>query len=463
MRDRGNTRSRSVFVAALAVFGVVASMTLAPMPVGAEGEPVPPFEEETWRIDITHGDEYWLNVRYKVFRPGWSFSDGGFSGAHVTGHSGCGEAYSPMLLNTAYAADGEHEIIVYFGGHCTHLEDPGEETKYDRYPNGTQIFIDATLEHFLPGEMTPIEIIPLSSTVLVTTDAPPPVSLGAIAVSHPPPQADAPATTTSSSSTTGAEAGAAGGLGEETAGAAADTDAGLPLGVLILAVALLVGIAAAILLVRELLGRGEAPMKQAAHERANRVSAQTDQEAAQAGSAWFRERATHVIEPGQFVWVHNPKFLEQAKAEGKEIPPGMDAPLPLSLEPEPVGPDHPKEPARMVQAQVRDGVTVIYDPAHPNVAVLRTGAQVWIQPGQLTALPSDEFVPTHELTGTKYIEGRTTDQVITCQPGTPVQVITTTGDETLVRIDANTELWVPRSSVAPGTARADPVPPADQV
>lgn len=244
---------------------------------------------------------------------------------------------------------------------------------------------------------------------------------------------------------------AAGKSGEETI----DTDAGLPIGSIILAVALVLGVGAAILLIRHLLGHGKAPLEQAARERAVRASAQADQEAAQAGSAWFKEQATHVIEAGQVVYVVNPKNVEQARAEGKEIPPGMDASLPLSLEPLPGDPAHPDEEGPIIRAVVRDGVTVVYDPDHPDIAVLRTGAQIWVQPEQLTALPSDEFVPTHELIGTGHIEGRATDKVFAYQAGTPVQVVTTTGDQTLVRVNDGTEVWVPRSNVGPATAQID--------
>lgn len=234
-----------------------------------------------------------------------------------------------------------------------------------------------------------------------------------------------------------------------------DGDAGLSIGGIILAVALVLGVGAAILLVRRLLGHGTAPLEQAARDRAVRVSAQNDLEAAQAGSAWFKDQATHVIEPGQVVYVVNPKNVEQAKADGKVIPPGMDAPLPLSLEPIPGDPAHPGEKGPIIPAVARDGVTVVYDPDHPDIAVLRTGAQIWIQPEQLTPLPTGEFTPTHELIGTGHIGGRAADRVLAYQPGTPVQVVTTTGDETLVRVDATTEMWVPRSSVGPATAQVD--------
>lgn len=208
-------------------FTVAALLLIASSPAGAAGEPVPPFEDETWRIDITHSDEYWLNVRYMVFPPGWSYSGDGFSGAHVTSHSGCGDSYAPMLLNTAYAAEGEHEVIVYFGGLCTHDGDDGEETKYDRYPNGTQISVDATLEHFLPGEDTPVETIPRGGTVVVSTDGSQPVWLWSIPVTGAAPGAEAIETTSSASTTTGAEDEAAGASeGEESDIEAADAAEG---------------------------------------------------------------------------------------------------------------------------------------------------------------------------------------------------------------------------------------------
>jgi len=177
-------RRFAVLVVMIATFAMVALTFGMPIPARGAGEPVPPFEDETWRIMITHSDEYWLNMRYLVFSPGWEYDDTGFSGAHVTGHSGCGEPHAPMLVNTAFAAEGEHDIVVYFGGHCTHEDDPGEETKYDRYPNGTQIAIDATLEHFLAGESTPVETIPIGVTATVTTDARPPVYLWSLQISH---------------------------------------------------------------------------------------------------------------------------------------------------------------------------------------------------------------------------------------------------------------------------------------
>ncbi len=216
---------RTVFGVALGTFVLIALMSLSPSPAAAEGVPIPPFEDETWRIDINHSDEYWLNVRYMVFRPNWNYNDQGFSGADVTGHSGCGDESLPMLLNTAYAAEGEHEIIVYYGGLCTHDGDDDEETKYDRYPNGTPIFVDGALEHFLPGEVTPVETIPVSGTVVVTGDAPPPVSLGAITISGAAQQTAVPETTATSSTTAEEDDKTAAAIGgEESDEAAADTN-----------------------------------------------------------------------------------------------------------------------------------------------------------------------------------------------------------------------------------------------
>ena len=450
-----------------AAVALTASMLLAPMPAAAEGEPAPPFEDETWRIEITHNADYWLNVRYVVFGPDWSYEEQGYSGAHVTGHSGCGDVYAPMLLNTAFAAEGEHEIIVYFGGYCTHVGDSGEETKYDRFPNGTQISIDATLERFLPGSNAASEMVTASGTVVVTSDAPLPVSLGSIAVSGVELQADTTVATRSSSTTIAPEHAAAGAADEETADTdaagvseetTADGEGGGLIGI-ILTIALVLGVGAVILLVKKLLGHGTAPLSQEANQRAIRESVQAAQKSAQADSAWFREQATHLIEPGQVVWVVNPGIAKQVKAEGKDVPPGMDARLPLSIEPMRGDPNFPEEEGPFIPAMVRDGVTVVHDPDHPDIAVLRTGAQIGISPDQLTPLPSSEFTPTHELTGARHIEGRGVDKVFAYQPGTPVQVVTTEGDRTLVRVDAETEVWVPRSNVGAATAHIDPPHP----
>ena len=69
LRRLVSATSRFVLTAAIP-FTLAALLLIAPPSAGAEGEPVPPFEDETWRIDITHSDEYWLNVRYNVYAPG---------------------------------------------------------------------------------------------------------------------------------------------------------------------------------------------------------------------------------------------------------------------------------------------------------------------------------------------------------------------------------------------------------
>jgi hypothetical protein len=221
---------------------------------------------------------------------------------------------------------------------------------------------------------------------------------------------------------------------DKSAAEPTDTDADSSIGSLILAVALLVGVAAAILLARQIIKSGQ--RRTSIEERA---LARKAQQAAKDASAWFSGQATHVIEPGHTVWVWNPDIGERAEAIGKEME-GI-GPLPLSVQ---IQPHRADEAGPLLRAIVADGVTVIYDPANPGIAVLRTGAQIWIRPEQLTPLPTDEFAPTHELIGAESIHGQSESVGRAYLPGTPVQVITTTGDKTLVRVDAKTRMWVPR-------------------
>ncbi|MCP3974436.1 MAG: hypothetical protein GY720_08080 [bacterium] len=238
------------------------------------------------------------------------------------------------------------------------------------------------------------------------------------------------------------------------AGSDDDSGKGLSMGSIILMIALALGVGTALILVRRLFGK-KAPLEAAASKRAAR-------KASKAGDEFFRKEASHVLEPGQVVYVPNPEMIREAKARGQEVPPGWDEPLPTSLEIEPGDPKHPEEAGLLVRALVRDGLTVTYDPSAPDKAVLRSGAHVYGIDG-LTPLPDGRFVPSHELAGTKSITGTPADpkgSVEAHLPGTPVQVITTEGDRTLVRINAKTNLWVPRSSVV-GTPTAsagiDPV------
>ena len=227
------------------------------------------------------------------------------------------------------------------------------------------------------------------------------------------------------------------------------------IGSIILIIALVLGVGAALVLVRRLFGKKKL-LEQAGVSRAERRSARAAQASAQSASEWFRKEATHTIEPGHVIYVPNPRLVAEAKAKGKEIPQGWDAPLPLSLELAPGDPKHPEEEGPIIPAVVRDGLTVVVDPDNPDFAVLRTGAHVMIHEGQLTPLPSDQFAPAHQLTGDKYIQGsRVVDGkkvVVAHQPGTPVQVITTVGNQSLVRVDAKTELWVPRSNIVATSA-----------
>jgi len=208
---------------------------------------------------------------------------------------------------------------------------------------------------------------------------------------------------------------------------------------------LIFGIGAVAMLVYYLFRRRRTPLQEAARARAA-------QESAEAASAFFNSQATHLIQPGNQVWVVNPDMSARAAAAGQAAPSGA-GPLPLSLE---TRMPASGEAGPYVPATAVDGVTVIFDPAHPGVAVTRTGAHVWISEDRLTPLPTGEFAPTHELIGSGSIHGQGETAGYAYPPGTPVQVLTTTGDRTLVRVDHTTEMWVPRSSVGPATAQIDP-------
>jgi hypothetical protein len=326
---------RTVFGVALGTFVLIALMSLSPSPAAAEGVPIPPFEDETWRIDINHSDEYWLNVRYMVFRPGWNYNDQGFSGADVTGHSGCGDESLPMLLNTAYAAEGDHEIIIYYGGLCTHDGDDDEETKYDRYPNGTQIFVNGALEHFLPGEVTPIETIPVSGTVVVTGNAPPPVSLGAITVSGATQQTAVPETTATSSTTAEEDDKTAAVLGgEESDEATAEADGESELGTaypfLVLVIALTLGGLTAALLIGYLLRRRMGwARRDALHDTAH----------AEGLEYWPSDPTTLADDALNFVKAIAPPVAEAAELSPVPATPSPSDP-PVAAEAQPVAEQH---------------------------------------------------------------------------------------------------------------------------
>ncbi len=462
-RTRSATRRRAAI--STVVLALTAVVAVAASPASATGQPVPPFEDETWLITITHSDEYWLNVRYNVFRPGWVYADQGYSGAHVTGHSGCGEVSPPLLVNTAYAAEGQHEIIVYWGGYCTHDDDKGDETKYDDFPDGTPIAVSATLERYLPGETAPSEAFSAAGTVIVSGAEAPPISLGSIAVDHGAPQAAAAASDTSSSTTTSDRDAAA----EEPEGAATGTDSDVNsdpatdaptedkgrarwIAGLIIAVGLALGVAAAVLLVKDLLRR-PTPLEEETRAREAGKSAAASTVAA---SQWFAKQATHAIEAGSVVYVASPGLVARAQAEGVEAAQAMATPLPQGVELAPTDPKSQDKERPFVRALVRDGITVFCDPDNPDHAVLSTGAQVLIDPDSLIPLPSGDFVPTRELTGTEAVEGRSGDRVVLYDPGTPVQLLTTTGDQSLVRVADNTDIWVPRSSVGAATPQIEP-------
>lgn len=462
-RTRSATRRRAATLTV--VLALTAAVAIAASPASATGQPVPPFEDETWLINITHTDEYWLNVRYNVFRPGWSYADQEYSGAHVTGHSGCGEVSPPLLVNAAYAAEGKHEIIVYWGGYCAHDGDKGDETKYDDFPDGTPIAVSATLERYLPGETAPSQTSSATETVIVSGEAAPPVSLGSIAVDRSDPQAGAAASDTSSSTTSsdqdaaaedleGAATGIDSDVGPDETAVSSTGDKGTARWIagLIIAVGLALGVAAAVLLFKKIFDR-RTPLEAAPRAREARKSAA---ESTVAASQWFAKQATHAIEAGGVVYVASPGLVARAQAEGVEAAQAMAAPLPQGVELVPTDPKSQDKERPFVRARVRDGITVFCDPDNPDLAVLSTGAQVLVDPDSLIPLPSGGFAPTRELTGTEGVEGRSGDRVVLYDPGTPVQLLTTTGDQSLVRIADNTDIWVPRSSVGDATAQIDP-------
>jgi len=154
------------------------------------------------------------------------------------------------------------------------------------------------------------------------------------------------------------------------------------------------------------------------------------------------------------VYVSDPEEVARLQAIGVPPRPGVTLPLPSDVELAPL--EHPNAAGRFNRAIVRNGITVFYDPDDPDWAVLSNGAQVRVHPKDLIPIPTGKFVPTCELIGTERVEGRAGNTVVLCDPGTPVQVITTTGDQSLVRIADNTDVWVPLSSVGDATAQIDP-------
>jgi hypothetical protein len=240
---------------------------------------------------------------------------------------------------------------------------------------------------------------------------------------------------------------------------------GESLGGLIVAIALLVGVGAAILLVRWLLRQGLPGLRWRATARA-RASAN----AARAARKWFRSRANRMLEPGQVVWVPNPDAVESAVSRGKEVPPGMDLPLPPGIEPLPL--DHPEEASTHIRAVVKTETRVVWDPETPGFAVLPTGAQILVAEHQLSLLP-EQFHPSHQLATP--IEFEHSGGVTRLDAGDGVQVLTTAGDQTKVRVKSGPEVWVPRDSIEwtqvtaeaeftappPSPPPASPPPPPD--
>ena len=221
---------------------------------------------------------------------------------------------------------------------------------------------------------------------------------------------------------------------------------------LLVTIGILFGVSAVIMLLRSMIRRRRTPLQEAARLRTAQQNSRTAQQNAEAASAWFSSQATHVVQPGAPVWVINPDSVERGREAGREPPAGF-APLPLSISftPRETFPD--EDPPLYLPAKAVDGLTVIYDPTSTDPrAVTRTGAHILVDREYVTPLPGGEFTPTHELTGSGSIHGQNEDRGYAYQPGTPVQVLTTTGDRTLVRVDKTTEMWVPHDRVGPPTA-----------
>jgi hypothetical protein len=274
-------------------------------------------------------------------------------------------------------------------------------------------------------------ILPVPAAAATTTDGTPPTTT------------TMPAGTDGESETTLEEAEEP---DEEAAAPAAtsttspDEDEGGALVGFIIAVAVILGVGAAVLLFKRLFAP-ESPLQQAARRR---TAYSSDQAAAEAASAWFRTEATHVIPPGTLVTVPNPAWVEKQRAAGDDLPPSVDAPLPLGLTLKPGVPA--SDP--WTDARVTDGLTIAYDFEHLHRGALRTGAVVMVNEDDLTPLAGPGFTPAHQLTET--VERRKgTGPVAVWAPGTKVQVLETTGDWTLVRTNKDTSMWVSPSSLEP--------------
>ena len=169
-----------------------------------------------------------------------------------------------------------------------------------------------------------------------------------------------------------------------------------------------------------------------------------------------------MLAPGEVVWVPNPEIIERARSEQKALPPGYDAPLPPGIQ---VLPFDPEQAGPVVQAEVQSETRVIWDPAVPDTALVSTGtgaefARIHVSPSQLSPLP-EEFIPTHQLA--EPIEYPSQHGVERLGPGDSVQVLTTTGDLTRIRVQSGHETWVPRGSIewtsAMASAEFTPPPP----
>jgi hypothetical protein len=317
----------------------------------------------------------------------------------------------------------------------------------------------ADTEYFMSRfSVTAVGLVPLGGTTESTEPSTPEVTVTTADVDLPPvgdtipgliagsPLGPAEADGGGETTTTAVATAPAGGSGDDESG----------IGGVILLVAIVGGVAAAVALVRQLLRHG--PLQEAARRATEQRAASA---AAKAAKEWFNKTANYMLEPGHTVYVFNPEWVADKKAKGKEIPPGIDDPIPRTIE---LGPAYPND-GIFREAVVRSETRVVWHPDSPGFAVLPTGAMIAVKHHQLSPLG---FHPADTLAGKGHIEGRGDDgTVVLYQPGAKVMVIKTEGDRTLVQTNPTTKVWVRRESIAPrpptatATDEFNPPPPPE--
>lgn len=241
------------------------------------------------------------------------------------------------------------------------------------------------------------------------------------------------------------EGGADAGTGVD-AGWLDSAEGGSNLVAILLAVAIVFGVGAAILLLRRLFGPEETPLQEAARRR---VAYAGDQAAAE----WFQTEATHLIPPGTEIEVPNPEWFRRRRAEGEEVPWGMEAPLPAGVE---VMDPPPPGGGPWLPARVRDGLPLVYDRERLHYGVVRTGTHIMVNEDRLVPLATHQFTPSHQLTAEVQVPGAS--GVAHYYPGHQVQVMETTDHWMIVRVNPQATIVVPRAAI---TALPPSTPPPE--